>query len=255
MRFARRNWTGGKTGMTIGVSMVFAALRPLMAMWYLWVRDGWTNVAHAIDAPHAVQAGDGLDRILLLGGHTSAGFGVLTHQIGLVGALSRQLSKSTGRGVEVQAIADVGMTLRALAPQAREMPALWADAVLVTVGINDALRLTPVGAWREQLRTLIEVIRERTECGTPILIVEIPPAVMVWDFARVPARIATSHARALNAESQMLCRSLPHTTYVPFNPSQLEGIPNLIQWRAAMYTEWSMKFVATIAEALHREPE
>ena len=134
MRFARRNWTREKTGMTIGVSKVFAALRPLMAMWYLWVRDGWTNVAHAIDAPHAVQAGDGLDRILLLGGHTSAGFGVLTHQIGLVGALSRQLSKSTGRGVEVQAIADVGMTLRALAPRAREMPALWADAVLVTSG-------------------------------------------------------------------------------------------------------------------------
>ena len=241
--------------MAIGVSIVFAALRPLMAVWYLGVREGWTNVAHAVDAPYAVQAGVGLDRILLLGGHTSAGFGVLTHQIGLVGALSRQLSKTTGRGVEVQAIADVGMTLRALAPRAREMPALWADAVLITVGINDALRLTPVGAWREQLRTLIEVIRERTDCGTPILIVEIPPTVMVWDFARVPARIATSHARALNAETQILCRSLPHTSYVPFNPSQSEALPNLIQWRAAMYTEWSKKFVATVAEALHRAPE
>lgn len=221
-----------------------------MAVWYLGVREEWTSVAHAVDAPYSYHAGVGVDRVLLLGGHTAAGFGVLTHQLGLVGTLSRQLSKLTGRGVEVRAIADVGMTLRMLIPRGREIPEMWAQLVLITVGINDALRLTPVAAWQEQLRTLITVIRERTDPRTPILIVQTPSPVMVWDFARLPASIAARHARLLNAATQEVCQTLPHTTYLPFHRAKLEAGEDRLQWRTSMYKKWSLEFIAAVAEKL-----
>ena len=67
-----------------------AALLPLMRLWRLTVCYSWNNGPHPVDTPHAHVTGPGPDRVLLLGGPLVTGYGVLTHQLGLVGHIARQ---------------------------------------------------------------------------------------------------------------------------------------------------------------------
>jgi hypothetical protein len=76
------------------VALVHVTMQPLMAPWHLGVADSWANWPHAEDAPYSYIPGPGPDRVLVLGCHTPAAFGVLTHELGLVGDLSRYVHRS-----------------------------------------------------------------------------------------------------------------------------------------------------------------
>lgn len=223
-----------------------------MRLWHLGVLDSWAHWPHAEDAPYNYIPGLGPDRVLLLGGHTPASFGVLTHQLGLVGCLSRQLRNITGRGIEMEASANVSMTLHDLVGWVQNLPPVRSGAVMVLVGLNDALRLTSLRGWERDLRTLIEAIRRDTVEDVQILIIEIPPIDTVWTLSTLPRRVAARHARLLNETTKNFCRHLTHTTFVPFHPAEGEGEPTLRTWRPGMYQEWSHELAIPLAWALHR---
>ncbi|GIT82179.1 hypothetical protein LLS1_38480 [Leifsonia sp. LS1] len=223
-----------------------------MLVWHASARRDWDSVAHAMDAPYAFSEGAGLDRILVLGGHTAAGFGVVTHQLGIVGSLSRQLSALTGRGTAVSACADIGMTVRSLVPRVGGLGRIEVDVVLVTVGINDSLRLTAAQSWEAHLRALIGLIVQCSDHHTPILFVEIPPARMVWDFALLPAMIATRHAVTLNDVTRKICNEHSSAVFVPFNPSRSVNELGLTRWRGEIYKEWAKDFVIAVDQALRK---
>lgn len=233
-------------------------LRPAMLLWHRLVREDWDSVAQAMDAPYAFHQGTGLDRVLLLGGHTAAGFGVATHQLGIVGTLSRQLSALTGRATEVEGCADIGMTVRSLLPRVRQLRANNAadfDVVLVAAGINDSLRLTSPKSFEADVRKLVSVVEQLNRRPTPILFIEIPPPRMVWDFSAIPAVIAARHAIALNQQLRGICDGTRLATFVPFAPSANVEELGLDRWRSSMFQEWAERFVTAVATALRASRE
>jgi hypothetical protein len=232
--------------------LAHATMQPLMTLWHLGVADSWANWPHAEDAPYCYIPGPGPDRVLVLGSHTPAGFGVITHELGLVGNLSRYVQNITGRGIEMEACTDVNMTLHDLVGRVHNLPPVSSGAVMVLVGLNDALRFTSLREWKKDLRALSEVIRRHTVGDVHIVIVEIPRVDMLRTLRPLPKRIAARHARLLNETTKQFCLHLTSTQFVPFPSVKTEGKPALHSWTPGMYKELSRELAVPLAEALRR---
>lgn len=98
------------------------------------------------------------------------------------------------------------MTLRKLLGRIQTLPPVRSGTVMVMVGINDVLRLTPVPAWRQNLQLLIEAIRRGGTGGIQTLIVGIPPL----DAFRTLAPLPPPHRRPARTPAER-----NHKTFMP----------------------------------------
>jgi hypothetical protein len=117
------------------------------------------------------------------------------------------------------------------------------------VGINDALRLTPVLAWRQNLQLLIEAISRDGTGSVQTLIVGIPPLDAFRTLAPLPRRIAARHAHQLNETTKCLCRGLTQVTFIPFCLSKGAAEPALCG-NSKTYQAWARDLVVHLTTAL-----
>lgn len=94
-----------------------------------------------------------------MGGGLALGLGVATNGLALPGFLARAVSRLTGRGAEVRLIADARMTARNARPRIEEAEPASFDAVLFTLGVNEAFTLLSRGKWRRRLAALLHEAR------------------------------------------------------------------------------------------------
>ena len=158
-------------------------------------------IAAATDLPDVHASGDEPHRVLVLGNGIAMSYGVLSHQIGFGGNLARQLAERTSRGSDVQLVVDVQLDARAaLASLADVRPARF-DAIVLTLGGAESVRLMPARAWRRDLDALLDRLVAETT-STEMLLVEVPEigrVVHVPEFARSSHRAA--HPRVHRARA------------------------------------------------------
>ena len=195
------------------------ALRPLMRVWTASAERQDRHLPRPSDAPQAHAAGIDSDRVLILGGGPAVGWGVLSHQLALPGWLARELSTRTGRGVDIDLLSSRTMTaVNALTTLADTRLGRF-DAVVVTLGVNEALDLTSVTEWRDRLAALLAMLERETSRSTTICVLGIPPIRSIEIFKGPLALIADWSATDLNAVSERLAADAPRTTFVPFSPT------------------------------------
>ena len=194
------------------------ALRPLMRLWVATARSQ-DHLPRPSDNPQAHAAGIDSDRVLILGCGPAIGWGVLSHQLALPGALSRELSTRTGRGVDIDLIANRAMTAANALTALAEVKLDRFDAVVVILGLNEALDLTSVAEWRDGLAALLALLEEETSRSTNIVVLGILPIRNIEIFKPPLVSIADWSATDLNKVSARLAAELPRTTFVPFSPS------------------------------------
>ncbi len=195
------------------------ALRPLMRVWSASAQRQDRHLPRPNDAPQAHAAGIDSDRVLILGCGPAVGWGVLSHQLALPGSLARGLSGRTGRGADIDLMASRTMTaanaLTALATVRLDR----FDAVVVILGLNEALDLTSVTEWQEHLAALLAVLERETSRSTTIFVLGIPPIRSIEIFKLPLVSIADWSAADLNTVSARLAAVAPRTTFVPFSPT------------------------------------
>jgi hypothetical protein len=126
-------------------------LRGAARLWYAKTLADGGATPYARDAPRA-QHGEGVaDHVLLLGNGLAHGWGVVSHQLALTGQLARSVSQSIGRAVEVEFVGAELMNAESAVSWLGDHDLSDYDAVVVTMGMNDAVRLTPVAAWERDL--------------------------------------------------------------------------------------------------------
>lgn len=190
-------------------------LRPVVKSWATAADLDLAGIARPIDSPRAVAAGVDSDRILVIGSGPAVGWGVMTHDLALAGALARSVSQRTGRGAEVDVVADASV-MASSGIQLLEEDKLWRyDAVVVMVGINDALALTPVAEYKREMRKIFGQIERASSLSTHTLAVGIPNISEIPAFEGAMSRIANWHARFLNRATAQLTAGLTRTTFVP----------------------------------------
>ncbi len=114
-------------------------------------------------------------RLLVLGESTAAGIGAEHHEESVGGTTARGLAAATGRAVRWRVVGKGGATARSVRVELlRRAGAVEADAVVVTLGVNDTLKFSGWWRWTRDLGALVEDLRAR--CGpVPVVIAAVPP--------------------------------------------------------------------------------
>ena len=226
-----------------------------MRLWRLGILESWGNSPCAVDPPYEYVDGPDPVRVLLLGGNAVAGFGVLTHHLGLVGHICRQLAKATGRGIEVEACAQVGMTIGELLVRVQNLPRVRTGLVVIALGVNDILRLTPLRVWKRDLRELFDLIREDAAENVQIVVVEASPMDKLHGREWLPSRITRWQSRLLNESTRSVCDDLNYVTVVPFPVNEQEDGTEVADGEAETYRSWAAKLTVHLENAVLRTKE
>jgi len=197
-------------------------LAPFMRAWSVSQGERLSPVPLPIDTPQATVSGPNKANVLLFGAGPAVGWGVLSHDLALPGSLARALSARTGRGVQVDLVADSAFTaVTALEPLA----ALDLDRyeyIVVVLGVNDAIRLTPLRRWESELATLLDWLEGATSDSTNILVTGIQPIRSIHTFDTPLGDVADRHARSMNCVTTALVEPRTRTGYVAL-PSPPDG--------------------------------
>lgn len=187
-------------------------------------------------------------RILLVGGGASIGFGVLSHELALAGHLGRHLSTLTSRAMDIDVAVDREMTAASTPAVLSTQPVARYDAIVVSLGLMEALTFVPAKTWTDDLAGVIEFILEHGRSNQQIFIVAIPPLTALQKYPAAIRVLAGRHARVLNEASRQLSESMERVTFLPFDA---EGGADTDRFRSSStYSNWASLLAEPIAPLL-----
>jgi lysophospholipase L1-like esterase len=179
------------------------AARLALRAWYAFRLLRLRSRAQPVDVP-AIRTGDlTADRLLVVGNGPSHGWGVLSHQLGLIGQLGEAMTRRTGRACDVDLIGAEAMNVRSALAWIGDRDLSGDDLVLLVVGFNDALRLTPVAAWRREMAALLDGITARIGDASAIAVAGIPP-VGAGLYGTLSGQASEHHRLRLNTATRQV---------------------------------------------------
>ncbi|WP_394770873.1 hypothetical protein [Lacisediminihabitans sp.] len=204
------------------MAIVTALVRPIARVWLASVSRASLDLSRPTGAPHVHADGPDADRILLVADGPSVGHGQLSHELGLAGHLARRLSALTGRGAEIDIIAEGNLTAAGCLSTLAGMDLSPFDALVLTIGANEALGLSSLGMWRRQLVDLLDHV-ENTAYGVHTFVIGVPSSTSRIHFPRMLARIVDRQVVLLNEATADVCAGRPSVTLLPFDPPLSAG--------------------------------
>jgi|GEM_PF-1363420 len=228
-------------------------LGPIFKLWspFFLLQAGIaaSSLPKPTDAPKVHVPGPDPDRILVVGGGIAVGFGVLSHELGIVGHLSRMVAAVTGRGVDSDIIAEADFRIHEVTDRVSQVNLASYDAVVLMLGVTDAIRHTSARSWYRSLSALLEEFGDRLSAGAQVFVVGIQPVRQVTTVNYGVGAAAERHSHLLERESVRACAAVPHATYVPFQPK----VEHSSRYRtSAMYQKWAALVAPSVAESLQR---
>ncbi|MDH2444596.1 GDSL-type esterase/lipase family protein [Amnibacterium sp. CER49] len=230
--------------------MPTGALRVLAKLWYLKTFAAGSTAPQPMDAPTYRSPGADPLRVLLLGNGPVHGWGVLTHQLALTGALGRALERGTGRPVDVDLVGEETMSLAAASSWLGERPLEGVDLVVLVAGMNDAVRWTPVDQWRRDLVALLDLLQARCAPAAELVVAGIQPVRSVLPYDSLYGSFGQRVADRLNTTTREVVGGLERAVYLELSPGRTElgrplGSPKV-------YDAWADELAAAAAPALAR---
>lgn len=232
--------------------LLYPLLRPVMRVLLYRANLRLSRLPQPVDAPHVHAHGADPDRVLLFGSGPAVGYGVLSNDLALPGQLARQLSAITGRGVDIDVVADSEVTIQGSLGLLQNLNLWRYDAILLTIGVNNAMQLTSVPVWRAAIGELLRHVAEHVPQRTRVLVVAVPPIRSIDAGSRLSSAIADQHALVLNRETRRIVASYPHMMFVPFSP--LAAADDAPLSSTATYQQWASLIVLPLARQLADEP-
>ncbi len=175
------------------------SLRPVLRAWEAWAADARDSIPRPIDGPRAVADGPSPDRVLLVGAGAAVGWGVVSHELALPGAVARALRAGTGRGAVVDVLADERWGLSDIARELRDSSPGRYDVVVVVLGGVDVLSGQTSRAWRDAIHDLLEGWRSAAGWATRLVVLEIPELGEIPGLHGAVLGWAERRAQELNA--------------------------------------------------------
>ena len=193
------------------------SLRPVLRTAEVLAADARSALPRPSDAPRVVADGRSPDRVLVVGSGPAVGWGAISHELALPGALARALRAGSGRGALVDLRTDDRWTAHDIARQLRSAPLGRYDATVIVLGDADVLAGHTSRSWRDGLHELLSAWRDVAGSASGLVIVEIPRldrapglqgAVLSWAARRAREFNAILHERVAS-EAGVLALRLP----------------------------------------------
>jgi lysophospholipase L1-like esterase len=223
-------------------------VRGAAQLWYAKTLAAGGAVPYARDEPRS-HAGEGpADRVLLIGNGPAHGWGVVSHQLALCGQLAAVVSKATGRAVDVEYVGAELMNAASALAWLGDRDLAGYDAVVVVMGLSDAVRLTPVKAWERNLEALIAHLRGGLRHEAPIVVAGVPPVAAVPPYRGLVAVLGQRRADAMNAATRRIVSAAANCAFVPLGAPELE--PSRPYGSRVTYQAWADALSASAAPLL-----
>lgn len=199
------------------------------------------------DASGKYGAGESFAKLLVIGESTVAGVGARNHETALAGQFARFLSRKIGTGVRYTAVGKSGVTarraIRELVPQ---IPDENFDYIVVGLGGNDVLKLSSPRRWRNDMKKLLRILRQRNPSAkifiTNVAAVNLSPA-LPHPIKGILSRLSRLH----NANIIEFSRDWTDVFYYP----QPQSVPadffsDGIHPSEAGYAAWAEEMIKTL---------
>ncbi|WP_290522782.1 SGNH/GDSL hydrolase family protein [Alcanivorax sp.] len=185
----------------------FASLAPLLLAQAVHTRRTTVRLPDG-QGPAQGQWGEGAcsKRLLVIGESTAASVGVEAHQEGLASQLARLRHQQSGETVGWHTLGVNGIRMDALQKTLAATPTPQADAIFISMGVNDTTGLTPRKHYASALARLITHLQSQ-QPGAPVYLLAVPP---MDRFTALPSPLRQMlgwRARLLNQQHQSLARS------------------------------------------------
>lgn len=221
----------------------------VMRAWLATRQFNAQSVPRPTDAPRVYVAGMSSARVLIFGSGAAIGWGVVSHELALTGALARALASRSGRGADVEVVADMRITARNALSILHRVDAGAYDVVVVVLGANDAAAQTSLTRWVHGLSGILAHLAASTSSKAQLFVTGIPAIHSVPGFGHRFGIIATEHAARINQKSKELCAPLDRVTFVPL--PQAERLPAGRFGDGHTYRLWATAIAEVVAPTLH----
>lgn len=219
-----------------------------MRAWLLSQQFNSHSIPQPTDAPRGRADGFGSDQVLIVGSGPAVGWGVMSHELALPGSLARALSSQTRRGTNVDLVADMRINIGNIAKAFRRLALERYDVIVLVLGPNDAVSLTPLSRWRERLWATLSRLESMTPASTRIVVTGIPPIRSVPGFRSRLGALAENHGAQMNLITAELCGALARTAYAPL--SDIGELPRSRVGDGRTYRAWAAEIADVVAPRL-----
>lgn len=218
-----------------------------------WKSRALEGVPRPGDRPFVSVRGTPVLECVAFGNGALSGWGVASHQLGLVGAIARALSRRFARGVTVRGTIDPAFTVRSMLAVAPSLPWASAQVGVLAFGPGEIRDSSDSRAWAHDLDRLVTDIRARMPSGSTLAVLGIPPLAALSFLHGVGAPLLSRLIDRYNERAALVCASIDGVQFVPLpEPGALQ--PD--EYRtAAHYDFWGDVVVAFVGlEASSAEP-
>lgn len=229
--------------------LIMLVLSPVMFVQAIWVRKKTPVLAEAGGKRQGCNGKGNPITIWVVGDSAAAGVGVTHQQDALSGQLVSELAN--GYSINWQCHAKSGARLADLNLRLASMEATSLDAAVVSIGVNDVVKLTSKTRWRTQLEELYRLCTTRHNVKQ-VIICAIPT---MQDFPALPSplsRLLGARAKQLNAISHQLAGELGMT----FLPQSVSIAPEFMAQDGFHpglqgYKQWAKTVAQSIIQTLN----
>jgi hypothetical protein len=225
--------------------IVNTAMRPFISWWLKTSVKSWSRWPCPPDSPSAHGVGTDPARLLLTGSGIAAGFGVLTHDLGLAGQLARRLAVLSGRAIDIDVEVAADMTAVGCTQRLSTLSLDRFDAIVLVVGAVEALDLRSEHSWRRDIAVLLHTARDNSPAETEIFLVSMPKIGATTAFPPVFSGLVRHQSQRHTSIAIELAEAVPRTRVIA-----LDRVETLRTPGTASAERWASVIAPHVSEVL-----
>jgi GAF domain-containing protein len=156
------------------------------------------------------------------------------------------VQRATGRGCDIDQVGDEVMNVASAGAWLAARELRHYDAIVLVLGMSDALRLTPVTAWRRDLQSLLDRLLAGARADVRIVLTGIEPVRSTRIFQGPLGVLAQRNADRLNEAAQQLAVASDRVEYVDLTLPQRTPTSTA----AEVYAAWAELLTPAVTGAL-----
>lgn len=224
-------------------------VRPLIALNY--VAGAPTRLAAGVpdDAAHGLIEGPRPLHLLVVGGLSGTSVGVPSHELGVAHQFALGLSRSTGRGVDWETVANDRPRLAGTAASLRNFEGLGSfDFIVLSPGAMDVLSFASLQLWRQELEGLLAFLSGNTSPRALIVVTHIPDVSGYVQVGPLLSSMLSDDSRRFSAIAEAACARTPKVEFVEMPLVEKSDFVDGSFSYATLYRRWGV-FLSTVATA------
>jgi hypothetical protein len=227
-------------------SVLDAVIRPVALHWLSHSRASWRSLPSPKPNDSVTATGSDPDRVLLVGGGISVGWGMGSHDDALAGHLARAISSATGRGVVMDVVTEDILSDRAELPAEVTRILRTVDAVILTPGDLDSILCLPAATYRRRLASVLDQLTNAGPANLRIFIVATAPLHSVIPLSGVARWLSSRITGRLDLTAQKVCDARTNAIFVQFSPRRIAGRTGT----GRTYSAWAGLIAPSVARQL-----